>query len=106
MITRYVTSGRVGYIEKYVDNGTETSSYLKDILDMYTMFIVGKGGRKQSTITTGMNDWEECPELGTVGDLLASSEFDDSGSVLVVQQNSSKNDDDDINVDSDDDRRR
>lgn len=94
MIIRYVTSGRVGYIEKHVDNGAETSSYLKDILDMYTMFIVGKGGRRQSKITTGLNDWEECPELGTVGDLLASSEFDESGSVLVVQQHSCKNDDD------------
>lgn len=103
MIIRYVTSGRVGYIEKHVDNGEETSSYLKDILDMYTMFIVGKGGRRQSTITTGLNDWEECPELGTVGDLLASSEFDESGSVLVIQQHSCKNDDVD-DVESDDDR--
>ncbi|XP_074371716.1 cation/H(+) antiporter 2-like [Apium graveolens] len=100
LYNRYVTSGRVGYIEKHVDNGAETCSYLKDILDMYTMFIVGRGGRRQTTITTGLNDWEECPELGTVGDLLASSEFDESGSVLVVQQHSCK-DDDDTYVDSD-----
>lgn len=100
MIIRYVASGRVAYIEKHVYNGAETSSYLKDILDMYTMFIVGKGGRRQTTITTGLNDWEECPELGTVGDLLASSDFDESGSVLVVQQHNCKNDDDD-NGDSD-----
>jgi hypothetical protein len=33
-----------------------------------------------------MSDWEECPELGTVGDVLASSDFDIHGSVLVIQQ--------------------
>ncbi|XP_027179025.1 cation/H(+) antiporter 2-like [Coffea eugenioides] len=83
---RYVTSGRIGYVEKYVENGAETASALRDMADMYAMFIVGKGGRAQSPPTIGLSDWEECPELGTVGDFLASPEFDLSGSVLVVQQ--------------------
>ena len=85
-IIRYVTSGRIGYVEKYVENGAETASALRDMADMYAMFIVGKGGRAQSPLTIGLSDWEECPELGTVGDFLASPEFDLSGSVLVVQQ--------------------
>jgi hypothetical protein len=63
------------------------------MVGMYSMFIVGKGGRSHSPLTTGMSDWEECPELGTVGDFLASSEFDLSGSVLVIQRHRpSKND--------------
>lgn len=103
MIIRYVTSGQVGYIEKRVENGIETASALRDIADMYSIFIVGKGGRGQSVITTGMSDWEECPELGTVGDLLASSDFDISGSVLVIQQHNPQNDEDDDD-DIDDDR--
>ena len=37
-------------------------------------------------MTSGMNDWEECPELGTVGDFLASSNMDVNASVLVVQR--------------------
>ncbi|KAL6340449.1 hypothetical protein AAG906_006113 [Vitis piasezkii] len=81
---RYVTSGRVGYVEKYVDNGEQTVNALRQMGDMYSLFIVGKGGRGQCPITIGMSDWEECPELGTVGDLLASADFD--GSVLVIQQ--------------------
>lgn len=81
---RYVTSGQVGYVEKYVDNGEHTVKALREMGDMYSLFIVGKAGRGQCPITTGMSDWEECPELGTVGDLLASAEFD--GSVLVIQQ--------------------
>ncbi|KNA16216.1 hypothetical protein SOVF_090950 [Spinacia oleracea] len=83
---RYVTSGQVGYIEKCVRNGSQTATALRDIIDMYQLFIVGNGGRRNSAITTGMSDWEECPEIGNVGDLLASSEFDPNCSVLIIQQ--------------------
>ncbi|XP_076915392.1 cation/H(+) antiporter 2-like [Bidens hawaiensis] len=83
---RYVTSGKVRFVEKYVDDGVQTGSILRDMAETYSMFVVGKGGRSDSLLTTGISDWEECPELGVVGDFLASSEFDDSGSVLVVQQ--------------------
>lgn len=84
--TRYVTSGQAGFVEKQVENGEETASYLRDMADMYSLFIVGKGGGRNSPLTTGMSDWEECPELGSVGDFLASAEFDLSCSVLVIQQ--------------------
>ncbi|KAI3808369.1 hypothetical protein L1987_24318 [Smallanthus sonchifolius] len=84
---RYVTSGKVRFVEKYVDNGVQTGMILRDMAETYSMFVVGKGGRGDSRLTTGISDWEECPELGVVGDFLASSEFDVSGSVLVVQQN-------------------
>jgi len=83
---RYVTSGQIGYVEKFVKHGAETVDSLKEIGDMYSLFIVGKGGRGQSSLTIGMSDWEECPELGTVGDVLASSDLDIHGSVLIVQQ--------------------
>ncbi|XP_074299786.1 cation/H(+) antiporter 2-like [Silene latifolia] len=83
---RYVTSGQVGYIEKQVKDGAQTASALRDLVDMYQLFIVGNGGRRNSSITMGMSDWEECPELGNVGDLLASSDFDPNLSVLVIQQ--------------------
>ncbi|EPS71883.1 hypothetical protein M569_02872, partial [Genlisea aurea] len=91
---RYVTSGQVGYVEKQVENGVETAFALRDMADMYSMFIVGKGVRGNS-LTTGLSDWEECPELGKVGDFLASSDFDLSASVLVIQQHRhSRNGDD------------
>ncbi|XP_057731519.1 cation/H(+) antiporter 1-like [Arachis stenosperma] len=83
---RYVTSGQIGYVEKFVHDGAETLECLKEIGDLYALFIVGRGGRGQCSLTIGMSDWEECPELGTVGDILASSDFDIQGSVLVVQQ--------------------
>ncbi|CAK7336478.1 unnamed protein product [Dovyalis caffra] len=83
---RYVTSGQAGYVEKYVEDGTQTAEALRDLQGTYSLLIVGKGGRGHSPMTTGVSDWEECPELGTVGDLLASSELNSSGSVLVIQQ--------------------
>lgn len=78
-----------------METGAETASALRDMADMYSLFIVGKGGRGHSPLTTGMSDWEECPELGTVGDLLGSSDFDLSGSVLVIQQHRISSSDDD-----------
>ncbi|KAK7283837.1 hypothetical protein RIF29_13585 [Crotalaria pallida] len=83
---RYVTSGQIGYVEKFVNDGAQTVESLKEIGDLYSLFIVGKGGRGHCSLTIGMSDWEECPELGTVGDVLASSDFEIHGSVLVVQQ--------------------
>ncbi|CAN4116748.1 unnamed protein product [Withania somnifera] len=83
----YVATGQVGNVEKVVENGAETASSLRDMAEMYSLFIVGKDGRGCSILTTGMSDWEECPEL----------EFDISGSVLVVQPyRPSKNDDEDV----------
>lgn len=69
-----------------MNNGTQTVAALTEMGDMYTLFIVGRGRRGQSPMTTGMSDWEECPELGIVGDVLASSEFSINGSVLIIQQ--------------------
>ncbi|KAA3461959.1 cation/H(+) antiporter 2-like [Gossypium australe] len=83
---RYVAQGRAGFVEKYVSSGQETVAVLREIADSYSLFIVGKGGRGTCPLTSGMSDWEECPELGLVGDLLASSELDISGSILVIQR--------------------
>lgn len=86
ILSRYVAQGKAGFLEKYVSDGLGTVAALREIADMYSLFIVGKGGRGNSPLTTGMSDWEECPELGLVGDLLASPEMNISGSVLVIQR--------------------
>ena len=87
LFNRHVTSELVGYIEKYVNSGEETVEALREVKDMdFSLLIVGKGGRGRSPLTTGLSDWEECPELGTVGDLLASADFNLKSSMLVIQQ--------------------
>ncbi|CAL0330037.1 unnamed protein product [Lupinus luteus] len=74
------------YIEKTVNNGEETVAAIRSMDDMHDLFIVGRGRGMISQLTAGLTDWSECPELGAIGDLLASSDFASSASVLVVQQ--------------------
>lgn len=50
------------------------------------LFIVGRGQGTMSPLTDGLTDWSECPELGAIGDLLASSDFETTASVLVMHQ--------------------
>ncbi|KAI3826964.1 hypothetical protein L1987_01024 [Smallanthus sonchifolius] len=83
---RHVATGHVAYMEKYLSNSGETYSTIKSLEGEYELFIVGRGGRVNSTLTAGMNDWEACPELGPIGDILSASDFSVTASVLIIQQ--------------------
>ncbi|XP_068645140.1 cation/H(+) antiporter 1-like [Aristolochia californica] len=83
---RYVTRGLISYQEKYARNSVETVNALSALEGFYSLYIVGKGGQSLPQLTEGMSEWEECPELGPIGDLLASSDFITQGSVLVIRQ--------------------
>ncbi|KAJ1405045.1 Sodium/solute symporter superfamily [Sesbania bispinosa] len=74
------------YIEKMVNNGEETVAAIRSLGDVHGLFIVGRGQGMISPLTAGLTDWSECPELGAIGDLLASSDFVATASVMVVQQ--------------------
>ncbi|OIW00475.1 hypothetical protein TanjilG_05825 [Lupinus angustifolius] len=76
----------VVYTEKEVNDGEETVAAIRSMDDMHDLFIVGRGRGMLSQLTAGLTDWSECPELGAIGDLLASSDFASNASVLVVQQ--------------------
>ncbi|KAG2254832.1 hypothetical protein Bca52824_084968 [Brassica carinata] len=88
---RFVSTGQVGFIEKRVSNGPHTLTVLREIEELYSLFVVGKS-RGDCPMTVRMKDWEECPELGTVGDFFASS-LDVNASVLVVQRQRNSHDD-------------
>ncbi|EPS59454.1 hypothetical protein M569_15352, partial [Genlisea aurea] len=87
---KHVAEGNVAYMEKYLSNSGQTFSTLRSLEGQYGLFIVGRGGRVNSVLTVGMNDWEECPELGPIGDILSASDFSVTASVLVIQQHSLK----------------
>ncbi|KAL3516476.1 hypothetical protein ACH5RR_023378 [Cinchona calisaya] len=87
---RHVAGGRVAYMEKYLINSGQTFSTLRSFEGQYGLFIVGRGGRVDSVLTVGMNDCEECPELGPIGDILSAPDFSISASVLIVQQHNLK----------------
>ncbi|CAI9755355.1 unnamed protein product [Fraxinus pennsylvanica] len=83
---RTVNDGSIVYTEKVVNHGEETVAAIRSIDPIHDLFIVGRGQGMTSPLTAGLMDWSECPELGAIGDLLASSDFASMYSVLVVQQ--------------------
>lgn len=83
---RYGGDDSVDYVEKVVNNGEETVAAIRTMDDIHDLFIVGRGQGIISPLTAGLTDWSECPEIGAIGDLLASSDFAATASVLVVQQ--------------------
>ncbi|KAL3529894.1 hypothetical protein ACH5RR_009216 [Cinchona calisaya] len=87
---RHVARGHVAYMEKYLVNSGQTFSTLRSLEGQYGLFIVGRGGRVNSALTVGMSDWEKCPELGPIGDILSASDFSTTASVLIIQQHSFK----------------
>ncbi|KAJ4833525.1 Cation/H(+) antiporter 15 [Turnera subulata] len=76
----------INYNEMIVNNGEETVAAIRSMDAGHDLFIVGRGQGVHSPLTAGLTDWSECPELGAIGDLLASSDFAATVSVLVIQQ--------------------
>ncbi|XP_027343130.1 cation/H(+) antiporter 15-like [Abrus precatorius] len=82
----HVDDDSVTFVEKIVNNGEQTVAAIRSMDDVHDLFIVGRGQGMISPLTAGLTDWSECPELGAIGDFLASSDFAATASVLVVQQ--------------------
>lgn len=63
---------------------------------------MGRGGGVNSTLTVGMSDWRESPELGPIGDILSASDSPVTASILIIQQHSIKGEidglDDDFSI--------
>ncbi|KAL5066465.1 hypothetical protein RYX36_028202 [Vicia faba] len=87
---KYISSGQISYIEKHLANAAETFSTLRSFEGQYSLVIVGREGGLNSILTKGMNDWQQCPELGPIGDVLSGPDFSTTVSVLVIQQHKHK----------------
>ncbi|KAH0997622.1 hypothetical protein GBA52_021486 [Prunus armeniaca] len=81
-----VREGFVIYLEEVVEDGPQTALFLRSIVDDYDLIIVGRRFNVNSPQTSGLSEWSEFPELGTIGDLLASPDITCRASILVVQQ--------------------
>ncbi|XP_072989558.1 cation/H(+) antiporter 15-like [Typha latifolia] len=76
----------VVYTEKVANNSEETVAEIRTMEACHDVYIVGRGHKKKTPLTAGLAEWSEYPELGAIGDLLASDDFGVKASVLVVQQ--------------------
>lgn len=87
---RHVVGGRISYTEKHLVNAAETFATLRSFEGQYSLVIVGREGGLNSILTRGMNDWQQCPELGPIGDVLSGPDFSMTISVLIIQQHKIK----------------
>ncbi|KAI4354087.1 hypothetical protein L6164_002987 [Bauhinia variegata] len=75
----------INYFEKVVHNGDEISSLLRELDEIgYDLYVVGKGKGRNSALLSNLLEFSDWPELGVIGDILASPTF--GSSVLVLQQ--------------------
>lgn len=75
---------KVHYREEIVRDGVETTQVISSLGNTYDMVVVGRDHNLESSVLYGLTDWSECPELGVIGDMFASTDF--HFSVLVVHQ--------------------
>ncbi|KAK9998427.1 hypothetical protein SO802_018030 [Lithocarpus litseifolius] len=77
---------KIKHEEESVRHGADTTHVIQKMANKFDLVIVGRYHEPHSPVTLGLIEWSECPELGVLGDMLASSSF--RFSVLVVQHNS------------------
>ncbi|XP_038971190.1 cation/H(+) antiporter 15-like [Phoenix dactylifera] len=77
---------RVQYREEVSRDGEDTVRVIQETSDGFSLLLVGRREGMESPLTDGMSMWSEYPELGVIGDLLASTDFGGRVSTLVVQQ--------------------
>ncbi|XP_074315886.1 cation/H(+) antiporter 14-like [Silene latifolia] len=76
---------RINFKEVVVNNGDETIQVMVSVKDDVDLIVTGKYHNAQTVPLLGLSDgWSEYPELGILGDIFASSDFEFS--LLVVQQ--------------------
>ena len=71
--------------EEVVRDGVGLATCIRGLENCFDLILVGRQ-HQASTLLQGLGEWIECPELGVMGDFLASSDFGSAASVLVVQQ--------------------
>lgn len=81
------TVSMIDYREHVVGNAEETVEVIRRVQsEGKDLLLVGKEqGSVGSRLTAGMTEWSEFPELGPIGDLLASADFGATASILIIQ---------------------
>ncbi|KAI4373310.1 hypothetical protein MLD38_011446 [Melastoma candidum] len=73
----------ITYTMEKVEGGPGTARWVKEMVSEFNLVIVGRRYGVECAETSGLHEWAELPELGILGDLLASSDLETKASVLV-----------------------
>lgn len=77
----------ITYSEKEIHASDDVTEVLNELNDFgYDLYVLGQGAGRNSTVLTELMKWTDCPELGVIGDMVASNSFGSRSSLLVVQQ--------------------
>ncbi|KAI7998966.1 Cation/H(+) antiporter 15 [Camellia lanceoleosa] len=88
----YKNDNVIEYREVIVKDGTNTMEVLHSLDDQYDLILVGRRLDSESPLVARLADWSFVPELGIIGDILASSDMKCNASMLVLQQQSTVED--------------
>ncbi|KAI3890000.1 hypothetical protein MKX03_025741 [Papaver bracteatum] len=75
------------YKEVEVKDGAEAIWSVRSLREDFDLMLVGRQQISDSKIVSELNtNWAECEELGSVGDMVTSPDYDAEGSILIIQQ--------------------
>ncbi|RZC47817.1 hypothetical protein C5167_040773 [Papaver somniferum] len=75
------------YKEVEVKDGAETIWAVRSLHQDFDLMLVGKQQIADSKIISGLDEnWDECGELGTIGDLVTSPDYGAEGSILIIHR--------------------
>ncbi|GLU11934.1 hypothetical protein SLE2022_286520 [Rubroshorea leprosula] len=74
------------YREEGVSDSVGTVGVIRSVENLFDLILVGRRHDNDSPLFLGLTEWNEFPELGFIGDMLASSDSNCHVSVLIVQQ--------------------
>ncbi|KAL3630549.1 hypothetical protein CASFOL_023533 [Castilleja foliolosa] len=78
------------YKEERVKDGAETALLIHAMEEAFDLIMVGRRHKDDTPQLLGLSEWNDLPELGPVGDMLAATDITTPVSVLVVQHQNVK----------------
>ncbi|CAI9111944.1 OLC1v1012296C3 [Oldenlandia corymbosa var. corymbosa] len=85
--SRWIGQGNnVAYMERVLKDSSEFAWTLRSLADEYDLILVGRCYKVKSSLTSGFEEWCDVPELGAIGEFLASRDLQCRASVFIVQQ--------------------
>ncbi|KAL1543688.1 cation/H(+) antiporter 3-like [Salvia divinorum] len=88
--TRMQMHDDIVYREERVKDGAETALLIHAMEEAFDLIMVGRRHKEDTPQLMGLCEWNDLPELGPVGDMLAAPDLTLPLSILVVQHQNIK----------------